>query len=92
MLQNLMININGMLCSTEALYWITNNHVEQLESCDKMLFSAIFKSPSTTPTVAYYLETGAIQVKYLLKGRRIMFLWSILQQAETETEHRKCFR
>ena len=75
---------NGMLCSSEALYGITINHVEQLESCDKMLFSAIFKSPSTTPTVAYYLETGAIQVKYLLKGRRIMFLWSILQQAESE--------
>ena len=78
------ILVNGMLCSSEALYGITINHVEQLESCDKMLFSAIFKSPSTTPTVAYYLETGAIQVKYLLKGRRIMFLWSILQQAESE--------
>ena len=76
--------INGMLCSSEALYGIKKFHIEMLEACDKMLFKSVFQSPCTTPTVAYYLETGAIQIKYLLKGRRIMFLWSILQKSEDE--------
>ena len=73
-----------MLCSSESLYGIKKYHVEMLESSDKMLFKSIFQSPCTTPTVAYYLETGAIQVRYLLQGRRIMFLWSLLQKSEDE--------
>ena len=76
--------LNGMLCSSEALHGITKPLVEQLESCDKDLFRQIFRSPSTTPTAAYYLETGAIQIKYLLRGRRIMYLWTILQKSENE--------
>ena len=76
--------INGMLCSTESLYGIKKCHVEMLESSDKMLFKSLFQSPCTTPTVSYYLETGAIQIRYLLQGRRIMFLWSLLQKSEDE--------
>ena len=34
--------INGMLVSAEALHGITKQHVQQLESCDKMLFKDIF--------------------------------------------------
>ena len=34
--------------------------------------------------MAYYLETGAVQIRYLLQGRRIMFLWSLLQKSEDE--------
>ena len=49
-----------------------------------MLFRFIFNSPVTTPTAAYYLETGSVQIKYLLKGRRVMYLWSILHQPEDE--------
>ena len=76
--------INGMLCSSEALYGIKKSHIEKLESCDKMLFKSVFQSPCTTPTVAYYLETGSVQIKYLLKGRRIMYLWNILQKSDQE--------
>ena len=76
--------INGMLCSSEALYGIRSVHIEMLETCDKMFFKSVFQSPCTTPTVTYYLETGAIRIKYLLKGRRIMYLWTILQKSEDE--------
>ena len=76
--------INGMLCSVEALHGITKPHTDQLESVDKDLFRNIFKSPCTTPTAAYYLETGAIQIKHLLIGRRVMYLWTILQNSEED--------
>ena len=33
--------INGMLCSSEALYGITKNHVAQLESVNKFLFKSV---------------------------------------------------
>ena len=76
--------INGMLCSVEALHGFKKTHVDQLESCDKDLFRQIFQSPCTTPTAAYYLETGATKLCYLLMGRRIMYLWNILQKTDDE--------
>ena len=53
------IFINGMLCSSEALYGITNIHVTQLEGVDTMLFKSVFQTPRSTPIAAYFLETGA---------------------------------
>ena len=78
------ILINGMLCSSEALYGITNPHIAQLESVDSMLFKSAFRSPSTTPIAAYFLETGAIPIRFILKGRRLMYLWTILQKNDKE--------
>ena len=78
------ILINGMLCSSEALYGITNPHIAQLESVDNMLFKSAFQSPSTTPIAAYFLETGAIPIRFILKGRRLMYLWTILQKNDEE--------
>ena len=69
MLLRTTILINGMLYSSEALHGITKAHISQLESCDTLLFKTIFASPSSTPTVAYYLETGAVPMRFLLKGR-----------------------
>ena len=73
-----------MLCSSEALYGITSNHIAQLESVDKYLLKSVFQSPCSTPIAAYYFETGAIPISFLLKGRRLMYLWTILQKKEDE--------
>ena len=78
------ILVNGMLNSSEALYGIKNTHIEQLESIDTMLFKSVFQSPFSTPIAAYYLETGAIPLRFILKGRRLMYLWNILQKNEDE--------
>ena len=45
MLFRTTILINGMLCSNEALHRITNSHINQLESCNTMLFKSIFSTP-----------------------------------------------
>ena len=84
MLFRTTILINGMLCSSEALHGITSAHIKQLESCDTILFKTIFSTPGSTPTAAFYLETGAVPIRFLLKGRRLMFLWNILQKDSDE--------
>ena len=84
MLFRTTILLNGMLCSSEALYGITKAHITQLESVDNMLFKSVFQAPFSTPIAAYYLETGAIPIRYVLIGRRLMYLWTILQKNEDE--------
>ena len=80
--------INGMLCSIEALYGITNGHLDQLESCDTMLFKSLFQSPCTTSIAAYFLETRATPIRFLLKVRPLMFLWTILQKSYDDLDRK----
>ena len=43
-----------------------------------MLLRKLLKTPISTPKVALYLETGSVPLRYILRGKRIMFLHHIL--------------
>ena len=76
--------LNGILFSSEALIGINDKHVDMLEECDLMLMRHIFETPSGTPKESFYLETASIPIRFVLIGRRILFLWSILQKSQSE--------
>ena len=56
MFRNSML-LNGMLCSSEVLYGITNEHIEMLEKCDRTFMRRVFDCPVRTPIESFYLET-----------------------------------
>ena len=76
--------LNGILYSSEAFISLSDKHINMLEECDLMLMKKIFEAPSSTPKESFYLETSVLPVKFVLIGRRIMFLWSILNKDESE--------
>ena len=76
--------INGMLCSIETVYGLTENHIEQLEKCDRFFMRKIFNCVSTTPTEAYYLETNSLPLRFVIIARRLMYYWTILAKPATE--------
>ena len=76
--------INGILCSIESLYGLTDGHIEQLEQCDRMLMRQLFSSVSTTAIEAFYYETGTLPLRFTIIARRLMYLWCILQKPENE--------
>ena len=76
--------VNGMLCSVEALYGLSNKHIEQLEQIDKFLMRKVFSCIITTPIEAYYLETGALPLRFIITARRLFFYWTILHKPEHE--------
>ena len=78
------ILINSMLCSAEALYGITNSHLEKLEHVDRTFFRRLFQVPKCTAIEAFYLETSALPIRHILIGRRLMYLWDILHKSENE--------
>ena len=73
-----------MLCSSEALYGITNSHIEKLEQVDRLFFRRLFQVPNCTAIEAFYLETSSLPIRYILMGRRLIYLWDILQKNESE--------
>ena len=78
------ILVNSMLCSSEALYGITNAHIEKLEQVDRSFFRRLFQVPKCTAIEAFYLETATLPIRHILIGRRLMFLWDILHKNENE--------
>ena len=78
------ILLSSMLCSSEVLYGITKSHIEQLEQVDRIFFRRLFQVPDCTAIEALYLETSAVPIRFLLMGRRLMYLWDILQKSESE--------
>ena len=78
------ILINSMLCSAEALYGITNSHIEKLEHADRIFFRKLFQVPNCTAIEAFYLETSSLPIRFILMGRRLLYYWDILHKNESE--------
>ena len=76
--------VNSILCSSEVLYGLTNDHIKMLEECDKSLFIRLFNVPFTCSYEALFLETGCLPFKYILKGRRLLYYWTLLNKPEEE--------
>ena len=64
--------INGMFCSIEALYGITNNHIEQLEQVDRFFMRKVFNCVITTATEAYFLETNTLPLRFVIMAHRLI--------------------
>ena len=75
--------INGMLTNAEIWYNFSENEIREFENLDKLYFKTIFKVPNSTPTEAFFLETGAIPISYIIKARRINYLHSILKRGNS---------
>ena len=71
---------SSMLCNSEAWYNVTKNEMELLETVDTTLLRRILNAPKYTAKEMLYLELGCIPYRYLIKKRRLMFLFYILTQ------------
>ena len=76
--------INSMLCSSEVLYGITNAHIQTFEECDKSLFTQLFGVPISCSYEAFFYETGALPVRHILIGRRLIYYWTLLNKSDDE--------
>ena len=70
--------INGMLTNAEIWYNFSETEVKEFEHLDHLFFRRLFRVPKSTPTEAFYLETGAVPIGIILKKRRLNYLHSIL--------------
>ena len=78
------ILLSSMLCSSEVLYGITKKHIEKLEQVDRIFFRRLFQVPNCTAIEAFYLETSSIPIRFIIIGRRLLYLWDILHKKENE--------
>ena len=74
--------LSSLLSNSESWYDLTTNEIQKLESVDEQLLRKIFSAPFSTPKELLYLESGCIPIRFILKSRRLNFLWYILNEKD----------
>ena len=67
---------------------LNNTHIEKLEQVDRIFFRRLFQVPNCTAIEAFYLETASIPIRFILMGRRLLYLWDILNKNKSELVQR----
>ena len=73
-----------MLTNSEIWFNVTETEIEELESVDRVLLRQILQVPKSTPIPSLYLELGCTPIRYIIKGKRIMYLHNILSRSKNE--------
>lgn len=83
LLRNSML-VNGILYNMEAICEFKNTHLETLELSDKCFMQRLFECPRSTPSEAFYIEMSAMPLRFILQGRKFMYLWHLLKKENVE--------
>ena len=59
---------------------ITSTHIEKLQSVDESYLRKILGAPITTAKEAIYMETGKILLFLIIKMRRLLYWWNLVNQ------------
>ena len=81
MLRNSLF-ISSLLSNSEAWYNLTREDIDKLEQADEILLRRILQCPFSTPKEMLYLELNCLPIRFIIMGRRINFLSSILKEGE----------
>ena len=80
--------VSSVLFNSEAWYNISKSELELLESVDIIFLRKLINAPRGTPKEILYLEMGCIPFREIIMGRRLRFLYYILNQKENSMIHR----
>ena len=76
--------VSKLVSSSEALYGVKKQEYKKLENIDEMFLRSMFNVPFSTPKESVFIETGKINVKVIIKMRRVMYWWHIVNLDKNE--------
>ena len=78
------ILVSKLVSSSESWYNITKQEYKKLESIDEMFYRRLFNVQSSVPKESLFIESGKMTVKYIIKMRRVMYWWHIVNSNKSE--------
>ena len=76
--------LNCMLFNSEALHNISEVEVKMLEKVYEHLLRCLVKGHSKLPIEFFYLEAGAVPIRFINSSRRLNYLQTILRRPKEE--------
>ena len=85
--------LSTLVSNSESWVNLTKKNISDLESIDESLLRKVFsdlcsQTFKSTPKELLYLELGCIPIRFILKSRRLNFLWYLLNQKEDSLLHK----
>ena len=80
--------ISQLLFNSEVWLDLKQNQIAKLTAIDELYLFKILNVPRTVTKECLYTEIGKYPVTSIIKMRRLMYWWHILQQKEEELIHR----
>ena len=72
--------INGIMTCVEVLHDITKQQVEKLKNVDEVYLRKLLGAHSKVAKEALFIETGKIPINLILKVRRLMYWWHLINK------------
>ena len=82
------ILVSKMVSSSESWYNVSKQDYQKLENVDEMFFRRLLNVPVSVPKEGIYLDTGKLSVKYIVKIRRMMYWWHLVNVKNSELIHK----
>ena len=74
--------LGTILTNIEVAYNLTLSEIEKLEKCHEMSLRKLLSLPSKSPKHMLYFLTGSTPIRFIIKRRRLVYLYHILIQSE----------
>ena len=84
------ILISKLVASSEIWYDVSKQEYKKLESIDEMFYRRLFNVQISTPKESLYIETGKLPIKFIIKTRRVMYWWHVVNSNKCEVLY-KCY-
>ena len=78
------ILISKLVFNSEVWYNVKDKQISKLEQIDQMFFRKLLNLPRSAPREGMYIECGKLPVRFILKTRRLMFFWHVLNKDKHE--------
>ena len=69
---------------SEVWYNLSIKQIEKLEQINEMYLRKILNVGKSYPKVGLYIECGRMPIRFIIKMRRILYLWHILTRENYE--------
>jgi hypothetical protein len=76
--------ISKLVSSSEIWYGLTKDQYRKIEQVDEMFLMRLFEAPKSVPRLSLYDECGKVPVRFIIKSRRMMYYWHIMDLNQDE--------
>ena len=70
--------VSKLVSSSEVWYDVKKHEYKKLENIDEMFFRRMLEVPISVPKEGIYIEMGKMPVKYVIRIRRLMYWWHLV--------------
>ena len=79
------IIISSVLYNSDVWYNLSSEEISELNKVDKVFFTRLFKVPVSATFIAFFLETGDMELEMYMKSKRVIYFHNLVNRPKNQT-------